>query len=148
MDVKIWKVGPYEEWENNKSFGELLAYWRQMKNISRKEAARRLDLSPEYVRLIEHGLRIPAEGHMHHILDLYEVEYTRVDGRWVVGTNAFEFTSRIKEARNAPLPPPRLGAMPRHEMLGHILERLAKANKDTLLEVYKLLERSRENPDV
>lgn len=144
----VWKVGPYEEWGNNKMFGELLAYWRQMKNLSRKEAARRLDLSSEYIRLIEHGLRIPAEAHMHHILELYDVQYTRVEGRWVIGTNAFEFTSRIKAARNEPLPPPLIRSKTRHELLGALLEVLSRSNKDDLIKTYEFVMDSRENHDV
>lgn len=148
MEPTVWKVGPYEEWANNKMFGELLTYWRQMKNLSRKEAARRLDLSSEYIRLIEHGLRTPAAGNMPHILKLYDVQYTIDEGRWVIGTNAFEFTSRIQTARNEPLPPRLLQSKTRHELLGAILEKLSRSNKDDLIKTYEFVMDSRENHDV
>lgn len=141
-ELTIWTVGPDEDWPNNKTFGERLALWRQLKNFSRAQAAQRLNLSPEYIRLIEHGLRTPAEGHMMHILDLYGIEYVYADKRWVVGNEAFEFTSRIRDRRapDAGLPPSRPGAMGKHELLGHILERLSKADKATLLDVQNFLD--------
>src|SRR4051794_36452633 len=65
-------VGPGES--DNRRFGELLADLRRHAGLSRADAATKLGLSAEYLRLIEAGRRTPALGQMRAVLDAYGAE--------------------------------------------------------------------------
>lgn len=111
-------VGPGLE-SGNRRFGELLERLRWRAGLSRADAAAKLGLSAEYLRLIEVGKRTPALGQMRKFLDTYgadgEVEKVMPggdrpdlvvfdplhgdDGDPVI----VEFKSRIREARRSAL---------------------------------------------
>src|SRR4051794_5986401 len=65
-------VGPGER--DNRRFGELLEDLRRKAGLSRVDAAAKLELSSEYLRLIEIGKRTPALGQMRHLLNAYGAE--------------------------------------------------------------------------
>src|SRR5688572_15647507 len=67
-----WTVGPGES--DNGPFGELLEALRWKAGLSRGDAATKLGLSSEYLRLIETGKRAPALGQMRKLLDAYGAE--------------------------------------------------------------------------
>ena len=67
-----WVVGPGEP--DNSRFGELLEGLRWKAGLSRADAAAKLGLSSEYLRLIEVGKRTPALGQMRNLLDAYGAE--------------------------------------------------------------------------
>src|SRR4051794_22818337 len=67
-----WVVGPGEP--DNSRFGELLEDLRRNAGLSRADAAAKLRLSSEYLRLIEIGKRTPALGQMRNLLDAYGAE--------------------------------------------------------------------------
>ena len=110
-DIVVRAVGPGEE-SANTEFGSLLRILRNHAELSRADAAAKLGLSVEYLRLIEAGVRTPALGKMRSFLKAYEangeVESVQPDGSvadlivmnpgtgepWIV-----EFRSRIREAR-------------------------------------------------
>jgi transcriptional regulator with XRE-family HTH domain len=108
--VDIVVVGPGEG--GNAEFGALLEKLREIAGLSRADAASRLGLSAEYLRLIEAGKRTPALGQMPRFLDAYGaeggVEVPQSDGS-SVDLIVFlrpeddpifvEFSSRIREAR-------------------------------------------------
>jgi transcriptional regulator with XRE-family HTH domain len=159
-------VGPGEP--GNSAFGELLERLRQKARLSRADAAAKLGLSSEYLRLIEAGKRTPALGQMRNLLDAYgaegEVEKTSPqgyrqdlvvfdplngdDGDPVI----VEFRSRIREARRRALGGPadedadRQQATYEHPdesraaAIGRVVSLLTRAGDDTLREVRKLLE--------
>lgn len=140
-----WKVGPREA--DNEKLGELLLELRTKAGFSRTTAAHRLDLSSEYLRLIERGVRTPVEGNMRSILDLYRATYTVELGRIVIGDVSVEFTSRIKEPRRkayieeeVPVP----ATMSRSTRIGRIVELLISAENEDLRQVHVHLTRSRE----
>lgn len=76
-------VGPGRD-KDNLSFGELLEDLRKKAGVSRAEAADRIGVSAEYVRLIETGQRTPALGQMTNFLAAYDanggVEVRQPDG--------------------------------------------------------------------
>ncbi|WP_421735723.1 helix-turn-helix transcriptional regulator [Cellulomonas sp.] len=101
---------------DNRSFGELLERLRWHAHLSRSDAAAKLGLSSEYLRLIEAGRRTPALGQMHNFLAAYGAEgetqkvmpggdrpdlivLDPLNGEPVI----VEFTSRIREARRTAL---------------------------------------------
>ncbi|MEJ7788096.1 MAG: helix-turn-helix transcriptional regulator [Solirubrobacteraceae bacterium] len=152
-----WVVGPGQA--DNTRFGKLLESLRWKAGLSRADAAARLGLSSEYLRLIEVGKRAPALGQMRKVLDVYgadgEVEklssegYRQdlivldpLDGEPVV----VEFTSRIREARRKALGgPPDADDEPsqsegRAAEIGRVVLLLAQADDDTLRKVRELLE--------
>lgn len=138
-----WKVGPREA--DNEKLGNLLLELRTKAGFSRTTAAHRLDLSSEYLRLIERGIRTPVEGNMRSILDLYRETYTVEVGRIVIGDVSVEFTSRIKEPRRKAyieevVPP----TMSRSTRIGRIVELLISAENEDLRQVHVHLTRSRE----
>src|SRR3954453_16553966 len=67
-----WVVGPGER--HNPRFGKLLEDLRWKAGLSRADAAAKLGLSSEYLRLIELGKRTPALGQMRNLLDAYGAE--------------------------------------------------------------------------
>lgn len=152
-----WVVGPGSK--DNVRFGKLLESLRWKAGLSRTEAAGKLGLSSEYLRLIEVGKRAPALGQMRKILDVYgadgEVEKVSpqgyrqdlivldpLDGEPVI----VEFTSRIREARrkalDGPLDADEDPAEPEHRaaVLGRIVMLLSQADDDTLRRVRGILE--------
>src|SRR3954470_11715194 len=62
-------VGPGEP--GNHEFGELLERLRWKAGFSRADAADKLGLSVEYLRLIEVGKRTPALGQMRRFVSVY-----------------------------------------------------------------------------
>ena len=80
MDDSIGKPSPVPKWvvgrgePDNSHFGKLLEDLRWKAGLSRADAATRLGLSPEYLRLIEAGKRTPALGQMRNLLDAYGAE--------------------------------------------------------------------------
>lgn len=101
---------------DNRRFGGLLESLRWRAHLSRADAAAKLGLSAEYLRLIEGGKRTPALGQMHNFLAVYGAEgeiqkampggdrpdlivLDPLKGEPVI----VEFTSRIREARRTAL---------------------------------------------
>lgn len=106
-------VGPGRT-SDNRRFGELLADIREHAGLTRAEVATTLDLSAEYLRLIELGKRTPALGQMKGFLEAYRAKGEV--GRLQPGGDRpdllifaphrddptiVEFTSRIREARRS-----------------------------------------------
>jgi transcriptional regulator with XRE-family HTH domain len=95
------KVGPDEK--DNSDFGVLMRMIRDEADLSRTVAAMLVGISPEYLRLIENGERVPAAGTARIMLHEYGVPYeiTIEDGKHtIIFRDRFvEFTSRIQEAR-------------------------------------------------
>jgi transcriptional regulator with XRE-family HTH domain len=158
-----WVVGPGEP--DNSRFGELLESLRWKAGLSRADAAAKLGLSSEYLRLIEVGKRSPALGQMRNLLDAYgangEVERISPDGYrqdlLIVDPlngdpRLVEFTSRIREARRRALGGPvdenedrqpatyERPAGGRAAEIGLVVSLLTRADDNTLLEIRKLLE--------
>lgn len=108
-------VGPGRTLHNVR-FGELLERLRWKSGMTRADAAAKLGLSSEYLRLIEVGKRTPALGQMPNFLGAYganaEVEHVQPGGDQpdlivIDPLNdepvLVEFTSRIREARRIAL---------------------------------------------
>jgi DNA-binding XRE family transcriptional regulator len=155
----IWVVGPDEA--DNRRFGRLLESLRWKARLSRAEAAQKIGLSSEYLRLIEVGKRAPALGQMRKVLDVYgadgEVEKVYPEGyrQDLIVLDPLngepvvvEFTSRIREARRKAL-----GGPPdedehtsqtdgRTTEIGRVVLLLTRADDDTLKKVRELLERA------
>lgn len=106
-------VGPGRT-SDNRRFGELLADIRHHAGLTRAEVARTLDLSAEYLRLIELGKRTPALGQMEGFIKAYRAN--GAVGRLQPGGDRpdllifapheddptiVEFSSRIREARRS-----------------------------------------------
>ena len=158
-------VGPGEP--DNSRFGELLERLRWKAGLSRADAAAKLGLSSEYLRLIEVGKRTPALGQMRNLLDAYgaEGEVERIspqgyrqdllvfdpltgdDGDPVI----VEFTSRIREARRRALGGPadredwqqatyERPTERRAAEIGLVVSLLTRADANTLRQVRELLE--------
>lgn len=162
-------IGPGHE-QDNRSFGRMLSEFRQLAGLSRASAAASLEVSAEYLRLIELGRRTPALGQMQAFIQLYGIKGEV--GRLQPGGDrpdlilfpphddepiTIDFASRIREARRrgidlASEAEGRRTAVRSAEAnspsenraveLGLILSLLASANDQTLGEVYDLLERS------
>jgi transcriptional regulator with XRE-family HTH domain len=159
-------VGPGEP--DNSRFGELLERLRRKAGVSRADAAAKLGLSSEYLRLIEVGKRTPALGQMRNLLGAYgaEGDVERIsaqgyrqdllvfdplngdDGDPVI----VEFRSRIREARRRALGGPadededwqqatyERPAESRAAEIGLVVSLLTRADDNTLRKVRKLLE--------
>ena len=160
-------VGP-ERTRDNEGLGRILADFRQLAGLSRSEAAARLKVSAEYLRLIELGRRSPALGQMRAFIDVYGIEGEV--GRLQPGGDrpdlilvppysdepvTIEFASRIREARRRGIDlqadaEARREAVRRSEAelpsenraveLGYIVSLLATANDRTLAKVYDILD--------
>lgn len=156
-------IGPHHE-ADNRIFGRILAEFRQLAGLSRSEAAARLDVSAEYLRLIELGRRTPAMGQMPAFLEVYEINGEL--GRLQPGGDrpdltfmppsadeplTVDFASRIREARRrgvdiATEAEERRETLRRAESdvpsesraieLGYIVSLLATADERTLARVY------------
>jgi DNA-binding XRE family transcriptional regulator len=161
--VPKWVVGPGEP--DNSRFGQLVEDLRWKAGLSRTDAATKLGLSSEYLRLIEVGKRTPALGQMRKLLDAYgaegEVEKVSPQGYRqdliVIDPTTgdpliVEFKSRIREARRRALGGPAnddedgapgTAAGPteaRAAEIGLVVSLLTRADDDTLSEVRKMLE--------
>jgi len=159
-------VGPGLE-ADNRRFGELLESLRWKAGLSRAQAADKLGLSSEYLRLIEVGKRTPALGQMQHFLGLYgadaEIERVMPGGDQpdlivldpLNGEPVFvEFRSRIREARRSSLGGPadegegqsqrRLGmdrpSVRRSAEIGTVVSLLAQADDSTIRKIRDILE--------
>jgi transcriptional regulator with XRE-family HTH domain len=132
-------VGPGQE--DNAAFGILLKSLRSEANLSRATASSYTELSAEYIRLMERGLRAPAAGTMRRILAAYKVpcEVRSIDDKYVLIFRDYKvhFTSRIQEGRNH-VPENELMAN-RDKMIGQIFRLMITANDKTLEQIYELL---------
>ena len=161
-------IGPGYEVDNER-FGRMLAEFRQLAGLSRAAAANALDVSAEYIRLIELGRRTPAMGQMPQILELYGIEGEvgrlqpggdRPDlilfAPQADGPTTIDFASRIRGARRRVPTPSRSGvdigndeegtastslSKERAGELGLIVSLLVSADDPTLGEIRDLLER-------
>jgi transcriptional regulator with XRE-family HTH domain len=163
------EVGPGMEIDN-RQFGELLERIRWKAGLSRADAAAKLGLSSEYLRLIEVGKRTPALGQMQNFLATYGADAAveqvmpggeRPDLLVLDPLNdepvIVEFKSRIREARrSAPGGPPKEEDWPKdldHQMrvqdslsasrakeLGLVVSLLTRAGDSTLRKIRELLE--------
>jgi transcriptional regulator with XRE-family HTH domain len=152
-------VGPGQS--GNQELGSILRELREFAGLSRIEAAARLRVSVEYLRLIEAGRRVPALGQMPRFLSEYHalggvympqhdgsladlIVYLRPDEPVFV-----EFRSRIREARGGRrqasngLPSPHDAAQRRnehHAQLGEVVSMLAVVGPGAVRRVRELLE--------
>ena len=159
-DRRTLVVGPGES--GNEEFGSLLRALREFVRLSRIEAAARLGVSLEYLRLIEAGRRIPALGQMPRFLSEYHalggthipqhdgsvadlILYLRPEEPVFV-----EFRSRIREARGRPQTSNALPSLSaehdadqrRNEhnaQLGEVVSMLAVVGPETVRKVRELL---------
>lgn len=161
-------VGPGSS--DNRRFGELLADLREHAGLTRADAAARLGVSAEYLRLIELGRRTPALGQMRNFLDAYHADgdVRRLqpggDRPDLIVLHPLsdeplrvEFKSRIRKARRRALgAPPSLTdwqedpdfqewvhedpSAIRAAELGYVVSLLARADARTLRKVLELLQ--------
>lgn len=124
-------VGPNEA--DNAKLGSMLMHCRRVAKLSRKEAAGRLDVSSEYIRLIEQGKRTPALGTAIKMFETYGQEYHVDEDSLVVSGITVKFTSRIKEGRH------HTPELSRDELLGRIMSLLVVADDDTIRKIYEKL---------
>lgn len=125
-------VGPDES--GNTKFGEILQNFRMRNRLSRAEAADRIGVSGEYIRLMERGERTPALGTMLKMLDIYEVPCDLINKSQVTFSDvSVTFTSRIKEARH------HFPKLTHNELIGQIVMSLVLADEKTVKKVYKIL---------
>lgn len=135
QELVTLKVGPGEP--DNSQFGALIQGLRIDSGMNRAALASQIELSSEYVRLIETGRRTPVVGNMGTLLTALGVSYRR-DGNMVAfGNHAVIFTSRIQEGRNTD---PELN---RNELLGQILSLLITADDSTLRHIHDKLLKTR-----
>jgi transcriptional regulator with XRE-family HTH domain len=134
-----WFIGPGEG--DNREFGAWMQALRHTAGLTRAEAANRLSLSSEYLRLIERGKRTPASGNMVRFCEVYELIGQREGSNsWLIEGKMITFTSRILEARQSNSDDSDISKMPtRWETLGWIVDHLGDADELTLTRVQKLL---------
>jgi transcriptional regulator with XRE-family HTH domain len=156
---RVLVVGPGQS--GNEDLGAILRELREFAGLSRIEAAARLRVSLEYLRLIEAGRRVPALGQMPRFLAEYHalggvympqhdgsladlIVYLRPDEPIFV-----EFRSRIREARGvrehevSGLPSPRGAAQRRneqHAQLGEVVSMLAVLGPGAVRRVREMLQ--------
>lgn len=128
-------VGP--EQSDNEKFGKLLESLRERAGLSRAAASQAIDITSEYLRLIERGKRVPSLGLMPGILDFYGIESFSISYSILkFDEYAIEFVSRIKEKRNA-------GSSElltnRNERIGQIVSLLTISDDATLRSIHKKL---------
>ena len=134
-------VGPNEP--DNEKFGELMQEFRMGMKLSRADAADKLNLSSEYIRLIEKGERVPAFGSMPKIFEAYGVKYGKLAiNTWIIDDFEIEFTSRTLAARRESEDISETLTPNRHERIGRIVSLLSVADDETLLKVQQILKRS------
>jgi transcriptional regulator with XRE-family HTH domain len=127
-------VGPDEP--DNVKFGEIL---HALRSRPRSVVAEELNVSSEYVRLIERGERSPALGTALKMLNLYSISYELDKFQLTFQYRkhySVEFTSRIKEARY------KFPELTRNELIGQVVRLLVVADDDTLKETHSKLLRS------
>src|SRR4051794_36422070 len=72
---------------------------RDKAKLTQAEAADKIDLSSEYIRVIETGKRSPSLGVAQKMLHIYGVFYYIDKNVMTFDTFTVKFTSRIQEAR-------------------------------------------------
>lgn len=127
-------VGPGEA--DNTEFGEIFERYRVALEMSRAEAAQKLELSNEYLRLVERGRRVFALGTMPKVLTLYGIPYEVEPDGVIFDRYSVTFTSRIREARYKGIE-----TVNRDVRLGQIVRLLTTADDDTLNHIYRRLVR-------
>lgn len=162
-------IGPGHE-KDNRSFGRMLSEFRELAGLTRARAAASIEVSAEYLRLIELGRRTPALGQMQTFIQLYGIRGEV--GRLQPGGDrpdlilfpphddepiTVDFASRIREARRRGIDLASEAEMRRAAVrsaeadppsenraveLGLIVSLLASADDQTLGEVYDLLDRN------
>jgi transcriptional regulator with XRE-family HTH domain len=142
-DDNDWKVGPNEP--DNVPFGDLLKRFRVQKGLTRAQAADRLAVTSEYLRLIERGKRTPAFGTMPLIFGIYDVHFITDGERYVIDEASIEFTSRIREGRQKTTTDEQhiLVTTNRARQIAEIVELLMTTDEATLRAVHNRLRRSR-----
>lgn len=136
------RVGPNES--DNERLGELLRQLRvDTAGLTQVQAAERLHISSEYIRLFEKGQRVPPAGRFVVILDVYEVPYElhREKDHYAVSVGEYRiaFTSRIREVRRSTPKQARYLLTQvdrqRKELLGEILVLATQADERTLFDI-------------
>jgi transcriptional regulator with XRE-family HTH domain len=127
-DSIILTVGPEEA--DNPAFGHILLSFRTRMNLTRSEAASRIGVTSEYVRMIEKGERSPALGMALKILDAYEVPWTLDESQVYFENVSAEFSGRIKEARG------HFSDLNRNELIGQMVKFLVDADDDALKRIH------------
>jgi|1186.fasta_scaffold119386_2 transcriptional regulator with XRE-family HTH domain len=131
-DLTQLVVGPGEP--DNAELGEILERYRINAELSRRAAAAQLELSSEYVRLVERGKRTFTLGMMPKVLSIYDITYELELDRIVFDRYSVQFSSRIREARYKDIERPN-----RDERLGQIVRLLAITDEETLDQIYRRL---------
>jgi transcriptional regulator with XRE-family HTH domain len=132
-------VGPNEK--DNYGFGELLKKIRASRRMTRAAAAKDLNISAEYLRLIERGMRVPAFGLMPEMLELYDQHTYAIHGDDTIvftsswGTHSVTFTSRIRARRGEKMAP----MFNRNEKIGAIVRLLVTADETILRNIETIL---------
>lgn len=127
-DSIILTVGPDEL--DNPAFGHILLGLRTKMDLTRSEAANRIGVTSEYVRLMERGERTPALGMALKMLDVYDVPYTLDESQVYFENVSAEFSGRIKEARRHFSDPNR------DELIGQMVKFLVDADDDVLKRIH------------
>lgn len=128
-------IGPGEE--DNSEFGELLERIRVRAGLSRGEAAKQIEVSSEYLRLIERGRRTPVFGSMPKILGTYHISFEIEPSLVIFEGYSVTFTSRIQEPRYT-----EIESWDRDTQIGQIVRLLTTAEDDMLRDIYRRLRRS------
>lgn len=130
-------VGPKEE--GNPAFGEVMRQLRDKAKLTRAEAADKLDLSSEYIRVIETGKRSPSLGAAQKMLHIYGVFYHTDKNVMTFDTFTVKFTSRIQEARRKT---PDTSVDNRNTTIGEIVRLLVTVDDITLNDIHKTLRKA------
>ncbi len=134
-------VGPGEE--DNEKFGRLLENFRLDNGLTRAQAAKKIKLSSEYIRLIEHGKRVPANGQARNILETYGVSCIIGRNKLSFNNIIVKFTSRIQAAReNTTQEIVTIENLTRAEQIGLIVDQLVRADEKKLRQVHNLLRKN------
>jgi transcriptional regulator with XRE-family HTH domain len=135
------RVGPREA--DNTRFGELMLALRNARGYSRTRAAYFLEVSSEYIRTIEKGLRAPAAETMRHFLETYNIPFDTdlADGNPVLifEGHRVEFASRIK-ARSMK-GDVAASFIDRDKRIGQIIRLLVGTDDKTLADIHQKLRR-------
>lgn len=137
MKSRTYVVGPGQV-SGNLNLGQFLASCRINAGLTKPKAAIDLEVSEEYIRLIEKGKRTPALGMAIKMFNLYGTQYSQEESTLTVGHVIIEFTSRIKEARYTRYTN-RKSSLSRNELIGQIVKALVVADDDTLKKIYSKL---------
>lgn len=63
------------EFHNKMNFGKAIKIVRSARNIPQSDLARKVDLDPSYISLIEKNKRIPSTNTLHKISDVLNVPF-------------------------------------------------------------------------